>query len=124
MAVIKKFEDIKSWQKARILTREIYTLSSQEVFAKDFDLKSQIRRSSISIMANIAEGFGRHSDKEFANFLNISHASAREVQSHLYIAMDLNYINQKKFRELYNLTEEICRLIYAFSQHLRKNRRY
>lgn len=121
MASIKRFEDIKSWQKARILTKEIYRLTSIEPFARDFDLKSQIRRASISIMANIAEGFGRHSDKEFANFLNIAHASACEVQSHLYIAMDLNYLNKIKFDELYNLLNEICRMIYAFSKHLRKS---
>ena len=121
MASIRRFEDIKSWQKARILTKEIYHLSSSNNFAKDFDLKNQIRRASISIMANIAEGFGRHSDKEFANFLNIAHASACEVQSHLYIALDLNYLDKSKFDELYKVLSEICRMIYAFSQHLRKS---
>ncbi len=121
MASIRRFEDIKSWQKARSLTKEVYKLSSQGTFTRDFDLKSQIRRASISIMANIAEGFGRHSDKEFAYFLNIAYASACEVQSHLYIAIDMNYLNKTKFDELYNLLNEICRMLYAFSQHLRKS---
>ena len=72
-------------------------------------------------MANIAEGFGRHSDKEFANFLNIAHASAYEVQSHLYVALDLKYLTQEKFKQLYNLLNEISRMIHAFAKHLRKS---
>ena len=69
-------------------------------------------------MANIAEGFGRHSDKEFANFLNIAHGSAYEVQSHLYIAFDLSYINQEIFDSLYISMDEICRMLYALRQKL------
>ncbi len=121
MAGFKQFEDIKAWQKSREVTREIYRLTMLGEFSKDYDLKSQIRRASISIMANIAEGFGRHSDKEFANFLNIAHASACEVQSHLYIALDLNYINQNHFDKIYALLGEITRMIYALSMHLRKS---
>ena len=70
-------------------------------------------------MANIAESFGRHSDKEFANFLNIAHGSAYEVQSHLYIAFDLNYINQETFDGLNISVDEICRMLYALRQKLR-----
>jgi len=121
MAGFKKFEDIKAWQKAREVTREIYCSTTSGNFSKDYDLRSQIRRASISIMANIAEGFGRHSDKEFANFLNIAHASACEVQSHLYIALDLNYINREIFDNLYNSLSEIARMVYALSEHLRKS---
>lgn len=68
MSTFKKFEDIQAWQKARSLTKEIYLLSGNGEFGKDFDLRRQIRRSSISIMANIAEGRGRRTDKDFANF--------------------------------------------------------
>jgi len=89
MAAFRKFEDILAWQKARHSTLLVYKVTSKGDFAKDYDLRSQIRRACISIMANIAEGFGRHSDKEFANFINIAHGSATEVQSHLYIALDL-----------------------------------
>lgn len=121
MAGFRKFEDILAWQKAREVTRDIYQTTTQGDFSKDFDLRSQIRRASISIMANIAEGFGRRSDKEFANFLNISHASACEVQSHLYIALDLNYINQERFNILYNSLSEITRMIYSLTEHLRKS---
>ena len=121
MASFKKFEDIKAWQKAREVTRIIYRTTTNGEFSKDYDLRSQIRRASISIMANIAEGFGRHSDKDFANFLNISHASACDVQSHLYIALDLNYINQANFNNLYDSLGEIARMIYALGEHLRKS---
>ncbi len=121
MAGFKKFEDIKAWQKGREVTRVIYRATTTGDFSKDYDLKSQIRRASISIMANIAEGFGRRSDKEFANFLNIAHASACEVQSHLYIALDLNYTNQEIFDNLYDSLSEITRMIYALSEHLRRS---
>jgi four helix bundle protein len=121
MASFKKFEDIKAWQKAREVTREVYRTTITGEFSKDFDLKSQIRRASISIMANIAEGFGRRSDKEFANFLNIAQASACEVQSHLYIALDLNYTKKENFDNLYDSLSEITRMIYALSEHLRKS---
>jgi four helix bundle protein len=70
-------------------------------------------------MANIAEGFGRHSDKEFANFLNIAHGSVAEVQSHLYIALDLNYIDPSAFDELYELLSEVSRMTLALCQRLR-----
>ncbi len=119
MAAFRKFEEILAWQKAREVNRSIYQLTIANDFARDFDLRSQIRRASISIMANIAEGFGRHSDKEFANFLNIAHGSAAEVQSHLYVALDLGYIGEDDFRVLYDLLNEICRMLYALGKKLR-----
>ncbi len=70
-------------------------------------------------MANIAEGFGRNSDKEFANFLNIAHASAYEVQSHLYIAKDLNYISVETFENLYKSLDEICRMLFGLRKSLK-----
>ncbi len=93
MATFKKFEDIKAWQKARRLTSRVYNVTGSVRFAQDFGLRNQIQRASVSVMANIAEGYGRHSDKEFANFLSIAHASVSEVQSHLYVALDLSYIS-------------------------------
>ena len=94
MATFRSLEDIQAWQKARQVTRMIYEITSEGGFARDYGLRDQIRRASVSIMANIAEGFGRRSDKEFANFLNVAHGSVSEVQSHLYVALDLNYTDQ------------------------------
>jgi four helix bundle protein len=119
VAAFKSFEDIQAWQKARQLTRMIYEITAEGRLAKDYGLRDQIQRASVSIMANIAEGFGRHSDKEFANFLNIAHGSAAEVQSHLYVALDLKYIDQDAFSRLYKMLDEISRMMLALSHHLR-----
>ncbi len=86
MAKIERFEDIQAWQRARGLTRQIYDVTNKGAFAKDFALRDQIRRASMSVRLNIAEGFARNSNKEFRQFLFIAHASAAEVQSALYIA--------------------------------------
>ena len=120
MAGFKKFEEIMAWQKARKTTKRIYEITLDTKFAKDFGLRDQIRRSCVSIMANIAEGQGRNSDKEFANFLNIAHGSIAETQSHLYIALDLSYLNQNDFDEIYNLLDEVARMTMSLMKHLRK----
>jgi len=121
MAKFNKFEDIQAWQKAYDITLLIYKITAEENFAKDFGLKDQIRRASVSIMANIAEGHGRRTNVEFANFLNIARGSVAEVQSHLYIAHGLNYINQKDFDELYQTLTEISRMTLSLAQYLRAN---
>lgn len=119
MATFKRFEDILAWQKSRQATKEIYEITNKGNFAKDFGLRDQIRRSSVSVMANIADGFGRRSNKEFSNFLNIAHGSAAETQSHLYIALNLGYINNSDFDEIYKLYDENSRMIMSLNQHLR-----
>ena len=119
MATFHRFEDIQAWQKARLATKTVYLITSQGDFAKDFGLRDQIRRSTVSIMANIAEGHGRRSDAEFANFLNIARASVAETQSHLYIALDLNYINQDDFNQIYEMLNEVSRMIMSLIKHLR-----
>ena len=120
MATFKRFEDIQAWQKARNVTLKIYRITLEGDFSKDFGLRDQIRRSSVSVMANIAEGHGRRSDKEFDNFLNIAHGSAAETQSHLYVALDLQYIEQKHFTEIYKLVDEISKMIMGLKHHLQK----
>ena len=122
MATFSRLEDIQAWQKARQLTRRIYEATSNGRFAQDYGLRNQIQRASISIMANIAEGFGRRSDKEFANFLNMAHGPATEVQSHLYVALDLSYISETTFSELNGLLDEISRMTLVLAQHLRKSK--
>jgi len=119
MPTFRKIEDIQAWQKARQATRMIYELTANGNFAKDFGLRNQIQRASVSIMANIAEGFGRRSDKEFANFLNMAHGSISETQSHLYVALDLTYIDDQSFTKLYELLDEISRMTLVLAQHLR-----
>ena len=120
MAGFKRFEDIMAWQKARQATKQVYQITSGGDFSRDFGLRDQIRRASVSIMANIAEGYGRRSDKEFSNFLNIAHGSVAETQSHLYIALDLNYLPQNDFGKIYSLLDEVSKMIMSLTNHLRK----
>ncbi len=121
MATFKRFEDILAWQRAREVTARVYELTQNGAFSKDFGLRDQVRRASVSVMANIAEGFGRRSDKEFANFLNMAHGSAAECQSHLYVARDLKYLSEAEFEQLYTKFDECSRMIIGLSHHLRRN---
>ena len=118
MSTFKRFEDIHAWQKARELTGQVYSITKQGEFARDFSLRDQIRRASVSIMANIAEGFARRSDKDFAYFLNISRSSVSEVQSHLYVALDQGYIGETDFERVYTLLDESSRMIFGIVRHL------
>ena len=118
---IERFEDIIGWQKSRELVNLIYEMTRHsDGFKNDFGLKDQIRRAAVSSMSNIAEGFGRYSDKEFANYLNIARGSLAEVQSQLYIALDLGYIAEEHFQQSFSLAEESSRLLTNFMKYLRK----
>jgi four helix bundle protein len=118
MDKIQKFEDIVAWQKARVLTKQIYTSTGVGGFSKDFGLKDQIQRTSVSTMSNITEGYERGGDKEFAQFLSQSKGSCGEVRSHLYVALDQGYVTPVRFDELYNGAIEVSRLISGFMTYL------
>ena len=85
---IKKFEDLESWKKAGQLTDAVYDATSAGIFSRDFGLKDQIRRASISILSNIAEGFERGGDREFLQFLAMTKGSSGEVRAQLYVAVE------------------------------------
>lgn len=121
MSGIHRFEDIEAWQKARELTKVIYTLSNDGQFACDFGLRDQIRRASVSIMSNIAEGFGRGGNKEFIQFLSTAKGSASEVQAQLYVALDAGYINQEQFQKLYSETDATARMIAGLLRYLQNS---
>jgi four helix bundle protein len=116
---IERFEDIQGWQEARKLTKEIYDLTNGAVFKRDIRLCGQIQNASVSIMANIAEGFDRQSKKEFTKFLYYSSGSASEVQSHLYVALDQGYMSEQDFTETYNQAQKTKRLINGFISYLK-----
>jgi four helix bundle protein len=120
MATIRRFEDIEAWQKARELAQEIYLLTEKGTFSKDYELKTQIRKSSGSIMDNIAEGFERGGKKEFKQFLSISKGSAGELRSQLYRALDRNHITTEKFEELKEKTLQISKMISRFISYLNR----
>lgn len=119
---VEKFEDLIAWQKARKLTREIYFLSKRNSFAKDFGLCQQIQRSTVSIMSNIAEGFERGSSAEFHRFIVIAKASCAEVRSLLYVALDIEYITEKEFKQITELALEVSRIIGGLKVSVQKNR--
>ena len=121
MPKIERFEDIQAWQKARVLVKEVYSISNSGLFAKDFGLRDQIRRAAVSIMLNIAEGFARKTSREFIQFLVIAHGSAAEVQAALYVALDQEYISEPEFKALYRLADETSKMILGFIGYLRNN---
>ena len=121
MSSFKSFEEIESWQKARELTREVYTVSNKGAFAKDFGLRDQIRRASVSILSNIAEGFERDGNREFFQFLAVAKGSSGEVRAQLYIALDQDYIDKNTFETLSAISIEMGRLIGGLINYLRKS---
>lgn len=122
MSTFKSFEEIDAWQKARIFTREIYKICRHGLLAQDYDLRSQIKRASVSIMSNIAEGFERGGSKEFKQFLAVSKGSAGEVKSHLYVALDQEFIDKEKFDHLAEMIDEISRMLGGLIRYLNKTK--
>src|SRR6266508_5946862 len=122
MATFQTFEEIEAWQKARELTREIYMVSVRGLFSKDFGLRDQIRRASVSVMSNIAEGFERGGTGEFVQFLSIAKGSAGEVKSQLYVALDQCYIDKETFAQLFALAAETGRMIGGLMIYLHKSK--
>jgi len=119
LSTIKSFEELPVWQDARKFTNKIYNLTDKFPKEELYGLTSQIRRASVSIMSNIAEGFDRRSDKELTNFLSMSRASSSEVQNDLYIALDLKYINQSEFNQLYQEAKKIAKQINGLMTYLK-----
>lgn len=122
MNKIERFEDIIAWQKARVLTQQVYGCAKQGPFARDFGLRDQIQRASVSTMANIAEGFERGGDREFVQFLSHAKGSCGEVKSHLYVALDQSYVTSDQFKELYAQADEVSRLTAGFMGYLQQSK--
>ena len=122
MAKIEKFEDLKCWQAARQLVKMVYVGCEEGKFVRDFDTKSQMRRAALSTMNNIAEGFGRGSDKEFIRFLEIPQSSAMEVKSITYVLIDLNYLPEDKIIEISKKAEETKSITLGLIRYLRNKK--
>ena len=118
---IERFEDLDCWKKARELANLIYDLTNQRSFAKDFQLRDQLRDAVGSIMHNIAEGFDSGSDAEFVRFLKISRRSASEVQSELYLALDRRYILENHLEKAYAKARETKRLVNGLIAYLHRD---
>ncbi|MBI5933350.1 MAG: four helix bundle protein [Chloroflexi bacterium] len=121
MAGITRFEEIEGWKTARELTSLIYRTTEQGAFAKDFGLKDQIRRASVSVMSNIAEGFESRTNNPFINYLGHAKGSSGETRSQLYVALDLKYITQEQFDTAFDLADKASRQIRRFIDYLEKN---
>ncbi|MFN4217945.1 MAG: four helix bundle protein [Candidatus Bipolaricaulia bacterium] len=119
MAKIERFEEIKAWQLARDLVKMVYSFTDKTPFHKDSSLSNQIQRAAVSIMSNIAEGFGRGSTREFMNFLHIARGSCAEVRSLLYIALDLGYLDKEEFTRASQQAEETSKAISGFVRYLK-----
>ena len=121
MATINNFEELKAWQKARELAGYVYDLSRKEAFARDYGLRDQIQRAASSTMHNIAEGFESGSDPEFVRFLKMARRSAGEVQSQLYLALDVGYVSEEERQKAYALATDVKRLVNGMMTYLRKS---
>jgi four helix bundle protein len=121
MATIKRFEEIKAWQKARVLNSKVGNIIDKGQFKRNFRLIDQIEGSAGSIMDNIAEGFERNGNKEFVQFLYIAKGSCGEFRSQLYRTLDRKYINQQEFEELYAMAVEIIVMIQKLVDYLEQS---
>ena len=118
MARLERFEDIDAWKVARELTKLIYQVTAAGEFARDFGLRDQIRRATVSILSNIAEGFERGGNKEFLQFLSQAKGSCGEIRAQLYVALDQTYISDVQFQELLEQTIPVSRLIAGLMKYL------
>lgn len=119
---VEKFEDLIAWQKAKVFTKNIYEVTATGPFSRDFGLRDQIRRASVSIMSNLAEGFERGGRAEFHQFVVIAKASCAEVRSQLYVALEVGYITQQQFTELNQSATEISRILGGLRSSIAKQR--
>ncbi|MFO8099343.1 MAG: four helix bundle protein [Salinibacter sp.] len=119
MATITRFEELDAWQTARDLANLVYDLSDDDPFSSDFELRDQIRRASVSVMSNIAEGFNSRTQKIFIDLLGRARGSAAEVQSQLYLARDRGYISQEGFDEAYDLADTASRQTHGLIRYLK-----
>lgn len=122
MATFQSFEEIEVWQTARDFVREIYAVTGNDRFARDYGLCSQIRRAAVSIISNVAEGFERNGSGEFVQFLSIAKGSTGEVRAQLYVALDQKYIDEATFERLSRTSGEISRQIGGFMNYLRRSK--
>ena len=121
---VERFEDLIAWQKARVLTRDVYKVTASGEFSRDYGLKDQIRRAAVSIMSNIAEGFERGRPSEFHQFLSVAKASCAELRAQLYVALDAGYIKNELFNDLMLEAMEVGRIIGGLRSAVGRKRDY
>ena len=115
---ISRFEDLLVWQKSRVLSVAIYRVTAVGKFSRDYGLRDQVRRASVSVMSNIAEGFGRYGRVEMRRFVTIARGSLAEVQSQLYLARDLSYLSDADHQSLNARCLELSRMLASLFSSL------
>jgi four helix bundle protein len=121
VTAVRRFEDLEVWQKARELNKAVYAVSNVGAFARDFKLRGQACDASVSVMGNIAEGFERGGNREFAQFLSIAKGSCGELRSHMVAAMDVGYIAQQQHQQISDKAIEVSRMISGLMGHLSRS---
>ena len=118
MEPIKRFEDLDCWKSARNLVKSIYEIAQTGELSKDWDTKSQIKRAALSVMNNIAEGFGRFQDKDSLRFYDIAKSSAYEVKSILYVLEDVGYLSEEQLTKIRQITDSTLQLTIGWIRYL------
>ena len=118
---VKAFEDLEVWKEARRLTQAIYRVTRAEKFSKDFSLRDQIQRATVSVMSNIAEGFERGGNQEFIQFLYVAKASCGEVRSQIYVAFDQGYMPKADSEESIVAFRRLSGMIGNLINYLRRS---
>jgi four helix bundle protein len=118
---VKYFEDLEVWKEARNLAREVYQITQDAAFSRDFGLRDQIRRAAVSVMSNIAEGFDRAGNQEFIQFLYVARGSCGEVRSQLYVALDQEYIGQSTFEDIMKSSKRLSVMLSNFVAYLKNS---
>ena len=121
MATITKIEDLLIWQESRVLVKNIFLITSTDKYSKEFFLKDQIKRSAVSVMSNILEGYGRGGNKEFVQFLYIANGSLSELKSQLYISFDFNLISEEQLEDYLKDVLKIENMIKAFVRKIKES---
>lgn len=118
---MRQYKNLKIWERSVDLALLVYKITSDFPKSEIYGLTSQLRRCSVSISSNIAEGAARSSDKEFQRFLDFAYGSCYELQSQLFIAFKLNLLNKSQFKEMNTEMDEIPKMIFTFSKTLNRS---
>lgn len=117
----KRFEELELWICAKNFAVSVYKITDEGSFKKDFGLKDQLRRASVSVVSNIAEGYERNGNKEFVQFLSMAKGSAGEIRAQLYIVKDLNYITNNEFEVLIENITQISKMLSGFMNYIKQS---
>lgn len=118
---IETFEDLRVWQQGIELVKQIYLMAKEGDISRDFGLRDQLRRAAVSVPTNVAEGFERHSRKEYVNFLNIAKGSAGEVRSLLRVALEVGYLDKNTYLRLYDMAKGLSCMLASQIQAINRS---